>query len=38
MTDENKTHILGHIINYGTHTEGVCADHCWCKKDEDNEY
>ena len=26
MTDENKTHILGHIINYGTHTESVCAD------------
>lgn len=34
MTDDNRTHILGHVIIRGTHTEGVCADHCWCKKDE----
>ncbi len=34
MTDENRTHILGHIIDYGTHKEGVCADKWWCKKGE----
>ena len=28
--DENATHILGHIINHGTHVEGVCAEDCWC--------
>lgn len=30
--DENRTHILGGVIDYGTHTEGVCADNCWCKE------
>tara|TARA_R110000851_G_scaffold114696_3_gene240150 strand:- start:745 stop:978 length:234 start_codon:yes stop_codon:yes gene_type:complete len=25
-----KTHILGGVVDYGTHTEGVCSDVCWC--------
>jgi len=37
VTDENATHILGHIIDYGTHKVGVCSDKCWCKKGADNE-
>ena len=35
MKDENATHILGRIINYGTHVEGECADNCWCKEEEE---
>lgn len=32
MSDENRTHLLGHIIDKGNYTEGVCSDKCWCKK------
>ena len=27
----SKTHILGGVVDYGTHTEGVCSNDCWCK-------
>jgi len=26
----SKTHILGTVVDYGTHTEGVCSNECWC--------
>ncbi len=25
-----KTHILGGVVDYGSHTEGVCSQDCWC--------
>jgi len=27
----SKTHILGEVIEYGTHNEGICSSNCWCK-------
>ncbi len=32
---EGRTHLLGGVIDYGTHKEGVCADDCWCKGEEE---
>tara|TARA_R110002020_G_scaffold86071_1_gene212254 strand:+ start:303 stop:749 length:447 start_codon:yes stop_codon:yes gene_type:complete len=28
--DPARTHILGGVVDHGTHTTGVCSDECWC--------
>ena len=33
--DAYKTHILGGIIDMGTHNEGVCSPDCWCHEGEE---
>jgi len=33
--DSQRTHILGGVIDRGTHNEGVCATDCWCKDSEE---
>jgi hypothetical protein len=33
--NEGRTHLLGGIIDNGFFTEGVCADDCWCMKEEE---
>jgi hypothetical protein len=33
--DSQKTHILGGVVDHGTHTTGVCSDECWCHSEEE---
>ncbi len=33
--DSGRTHILGGVVDHGTHTTGVCSDECWCKDGEE---
>ena len=30
IVDEHRTHILGGVVDHGTHTTGVCHPDCWC--------
>ena len=30
---DGRTHILGGVVDHGTHTTGVCSDDCWCKEE-----
>ena len=32
--DSQRTHILGGVIDMGTHTTGVCHPDCWCNEEE----
>ena len=32
--DSQRTHILGGIVDFGTHKEGRCSDECWCHEEE----
>jgi len=31
--DSQRTHILGGIVEHGTHRTGVCSPDCWCNGD-----
>ena len=33
--DSQKTHILGGVVDHGTHKTGVCSDECWCHPEEE---
>ena len=33
--DPARTHIIGDVIDHGTHTTAVCSDECWCKPNSD---
>ena len=33
--EDYKTHILGGIVDMGTHNEGVCSQDCWCHEEEE---
>lgn len=37
MEDEGRTHILGGVVDHGTHTTGVCHPECWCNISKDEE-
>ena len=33
--DPARTHVIGGVVDHGTHTTGVCSDECWCKEGEE---
>lgn len=33
--DPARTHIIGGVVDHGTHTTAVCSDECWCKPNSD---
>ena len=35
--DSQRTHILGGVVDHGTHTTGVCHPECWCNVSEGEE-
>ena len=35
--DSHRTHILGGVVDHGTHTTGVCHPDCWCNVSKEEE-
>ena len=35
LFDDGRTHLLGGVIDMGTHNEGVCHVDCWCNDSEE---